>query len=157
MFDPKSRTHVCTCFTNDGLSCALPMIIVRYKYTVYHYFLFSFYLPVYNRIENFLYFSITPDLFLIALYNYILLLCVHRWYEIQMIISIIHDVIRMYTDCMIATQIGNTICHREESRLSILNGILNAHKNSYIGASQVMYASSGTQFHDIPGSWCTFN
>ena len=26
----------------DGLSCALPMIIVRYMYTVYHYFLFSF-------------------------------------------------------------------------------------------------------------------
>ena len=27
---------------HDGLSCALPMIIVRYMYTVYHYFLFSF-------------------------------------------------------------------------------------------------------------------
>ena len=27
---------------HDGLSCALPMIIVRYMYTVYYYFLFSF-------------------------------------------------------------------------------------------------------------------
>ena len=27
---------------HDGLSCALPIIIVRYMYTVYHYFLFLF-------------------------------------------------------------------------------------------------------------------
>ena len=27
---------------HDVLSCALPIIIVRYMYTVYHYFLFSF-------------------------------------------------------------------------------------------------------------------
>ena len=34
------RLHLYMVF-HDGLSCALPMIIVRYLYTVYHYFLFS--------------------------------------------------------------------------------------------------------------------
>ena len=34
------RLHLYTAF-HDGLSCALPMIIVRYMYTLYHYFLFS--------------------------------------------------------------------------------------------------------------------
>ena len=56
------------CFTNDYS-----------KIYVYGIPLFSIrFINVYNRIENFLNFSITHDLFLIALYNYILLLCVYR-------------------------------------------------------------------------------
>ena len=37
----KKGTNLYMVF-HDGLSCAFPMIIVRYMHMVYHYFLFSF-------------------------------------------------------------------------------------------------------------------
>ena len=63
---------------HDGLSCSLPMVIVRYMYTVYHYFLFSFGLLMFIIEWRIPPFSVTLDLFLITLYNYVLLLCVYR-------------------------------------------------------------------------------
>ena len=45
---------------HDGLSCALPMIIVRYMYTVNHYFLFSFDLLIFIlewRISSIFYYT----------------------------------------------------------------------------------------------------
>ena len=51
-------------------------------------------IDVYIGIENFLYFLLHLIYFLIALYNYILLLCVYGQYEIKMMMIIISETIR---------------------------------------------------------------